>query len=90
MSVEFLSQVAATPLPKSFNAEQDVDAIKVLLQAGLILAMVDGPPECRARVLAITDKGHAELMRLHHLQGSRASRTAGFSLPRVAQRARDV
>lgn len=90
MSVEFLSQVAATPLPKSYNAKQDVDAIKVLRQAGLVLAMVDEPPECGARVLAITDKGRAELLRIHYPESPEASRTAGFLLPRVALRARHV
>lgn len=90
MSVEFLRQVAATPLPKSYNAKEDVDAIKVLRQAGLVLAMVDQPPERGARVLAVTDKGRAELLRIHYTESPKAFRTAGVRLPEIALRARDV
>ena len=66
MSVEFLRQIAATPLPKSFNAARDVDAIRILRQAGLVLALVDEPPEHGARVVAITEKGNRELLRYHY------------------------
>lgn len=66
MSVEFLRQIAAAPLPKSFNAAQDVDAIKILRQAGLVLALFDESPEGAARVLAITEKGRDELLRFHY------------------------
>ncbi len=66
MSVEFLRQVAATPLPKAFNAAKDIDAIKILRQAGLVLALMDESPECAARVLAITEKGRDELLRFHY------------------------
>lgn len=90
MSVEFLRQIAATPLPRSFNAKQDVDAIRILRQAGLVLAMVDEPPEFGARVLAITEKGRAELLRFHYPEGPTASQSGDFWLPRVAQRARNA
>ena len=66
MSVEFLRQVAATPLPKSFNDAKDVDAVRILRQAGLVIALVDEPHEGGARVLAITEKGHAELLHFHY------------------------
>ena len=66
MSVEFLRQIAATPLPKSFNAANDIDAIKILRQAGLVLALVDEPPEGGAKVLAVTEKGREELPRFHY------------------------
>lgn len=90
MSVEFLRQIAATPLPKSFNAKQDVDAIKILRQSGLVLATVDEPPEFGARVLALTEKGRTELLRFHYPENPVACRPRDFWLPRVAQRARDV
>ncbi|SFM10464.1 hypothetical protein [Variovorax sp. OV329] len=90
MSVEFLRQVAATPLPRSYNAKQDVDAIKVLRQAGLVLAMVNEPPEGGARVFAVTDKGREELLRIHYPESPKASRSRGFRLPQVALRARDA
>ncbi len=48
MSVEFLNQIAATPRPKSFNAAQDIDAIKILRQAGLVLALFTEPPATTA------------------------------------------
>ena len=91
MSVEFLRQIAATPLPKSFNAAQDIDAIKILRQAGLVLALVDEPPEGAARVLAITQKGRDELLRFHypdarHVRG----RARGNWLQLAAQRAREA
>lgn len=89
MSVEVLRQIAATPLPKSFNAAQDIDAIRILRQAGLILALVDEPPEGAARVLAITEKGRDELMRFHY-PDARPGRGRGNWLQLAAQRARSV
>jgi len=65
MSIEFLRQVAATPLPKSFTHARDVDAVRILRQAGLVIALLDAPPEGGAQVIAITDKGRAELLRFH-------------------------
>jgi len=90
MSLEFLRQVAATPLPRSFHAKQDVDAIRILRQAGLVLAMVDEPPEFGARVLAITEKGRAELVQFHYPEGSATPPHESFWLPRAAQRAREA
>ena len=91
MSVEFLRQVAAAPLPKSFNDAKDVDAVKILRQAGLVIALVDQPPEGGARVLAITDKGRAELLHFHY-PNERAPRAtgAGSWLHLAALRAREV
>jgi len=91
MSVEFLRQIAATPLPKSFNAAQDVDAIKILRQAGLVLALFDEPPECAARVLAVTEKGRDELLRFHYPDDHplRAC-SKGNWLQLAAQRAREA
>ncbi len=65
MSIEFLRQVAATPLPKSFTHARDVDAVKILRQAGLVIAALDAPPEGGAKVIAVTDKGRAELLPSH-------------------------
>ncbi|MDM0045366.1 hypothetical protein QTH91_12795 [Variovorax dokdonensis] len=90
MSVEFLRQIAATPLPKSFTAKKELDAIKILRQAGLVLAMFDEPPEFGARVLAITEKGRAELLQLHYPTHAHGCGSTSFWLPRVAKRAKDV
>ncbi|MDM0076988.1 hypothetical protein QTH90_21440 [Variovorax sp. J2P1-59] len=91
MSVEFLRQIAATPLPQSFNAARDVDAIRILRQAGLVLALVDEPPERGARVLAITEKGNRELLRYHYPEASKKRGTARNSWFQIAaERAREA
>lgn len=66
MSIEFLRQIAATPLPTSFSSTKEMDAIRMLRQAGLVLALMDEPPERAARILAITAKGRDELLRFHY------------------------
>jgi hypothetical protein len=66
MSIEFLRQVAATPLPKSFTHAKDIDAVKILRQAGLVIALVDELPEGAAKVMAITERGKDELLRFHY------------------------
>lgn len=90
MSLEFLRQVAAMPLPKSFNAKQDIDAIKVLRKAGLVLALVDEPPECGARVLAITEAGRRELLDFHYPETLRIRRSEKPSLAQAARRAKEA
>jgi hypothetical protein len=71
MSIEFLRQVAATPLPKSFTHDKDIDAVKILRQAGLVIALVDEPPEGAAKVVAITERGTDELLRFHYRSQSK-------------------
>jgi hypothetical protein len=91
MSVEFLRQIAAMPLPKSFNAAKDVDAVKILRQAGLVLAMVGELPKGGARVLAITEKGNRELLQFHYPDDCpAASPSKGSWLQLVAERAREA
>ena len=90
MSVELLRQIAATPLPKSFNAARDVDAIRILRQAGLVLALVDEPPEHGARVLAITEKGNRELLRYHYPEAGKKRGARSNWLQIAAERARDA
>ena len=91
MSIEFLQQIAATPLPESFNDARDVDAIRILRQAGLVLALVDEPPERGARVLAITEKGNSELLRYHYPEASKRRRTVRHNWFQIAAaRAREA
>ena len=90
MSVEFLRQIAATPLPKSFNAARDVDAIRILRQAGLVLALVDEPPERGARVLAITEEGNRELLRYHYPEAGKKRGARSNWLQIATERARDA
>ncbi|VTU26079.1 hypothetical protein H4CHR_01724 [Variovorax sp. PBS-H4] len=91
MSVEFLRQIASSPLPRSFAAADDIDAIRVLRQAGLVLALIDEPPERGARVLAITEKGNNELLQFHYPE---ARQKPGFAkvgwLQLAARRAREA
>jgi len=89
MSIEVLRQIAASPLPKSFTAADDVNAVRILRQAGLVLALVDEPPERGARVLAITEKGKAELLRFHYPEVRRQKDPVRVSwLQIAAERAR--
>jgi len=91
MSVELLRQIAATPLPQSFNAPKDIDAIRILRQAGLVLALVEEPLEGGARVLAITEKGTEELLRFHYPEGRpKHARARSRWLQIAAQRAREA
>lgn len=91
MSMEFLRQVAAAPLPKSFTRAEDIDAVRILRQAGLVIALVDEPPEGAAKVVAITEKGNAELLRFHYPDRPLPRRTARDSwFQLAARRARSV
>jgi len=91
MSVEFLRQIAASPLPKSYTAPEHIDAVRILRQAGLVIAMVNEPPEAGARVLAITEKGRIELLRFHYPQApSYRGPSKATWLQIAAQRARAV
>ncbi|MDB5826558.1 MAG: hypothetical protein JWQ73_778 [Variovorax sp.] len=79
MSIEVLRQIAAEPLPRLFTAKEDIDAIKILRQAGLVLATFDHSPEGAAKVLAITDRGREELLRFHYPGDRSAQRTRARS-----------
>lgn len=87
MSVEFLRQIAATPLPKSFTDAKDIDAVKILRQAGLVIALVDPPPGSAATVFAITEEGNAELLRFHYPENGQRPHSRDHWLPPAAQRA---
>lgn len=91
MSIEVLRQIAASPLPKSFSNGCDVDAVKILRQAGLVIALLDEPPGCGAKVVAITEKGNEELLRFHYPTGSsRQSAQGGQGGRWIAQGAERV
>ena len=66
MSLEFLSLIASSPLPKPFTGQKDINAVKILRQAGLVIAAMDVAPEGAAKVLAVTEKGRDELLRFNY------------------------
>ena len=91
MSIELLRQIAAAPLPTSFTAPKDVDAVRILRQAGLVIAVPEAPPEGAVKVVAITEKGNEELLRLHYPQDRAPDPVRKSSwLQLAAQRARSA
>jgi hypothetical protein len=69
MQLEFLARIAASPLPMAFTRREDIDRVRLLRAAGLVIALVPMPddpyaaggPERAAQVLAVTEKGRQEL-----------------------------
>jgi len=91
MSIELLRQIAATPLPTSFACAKEVDAVRILRQAGLVIAVLEEPPECGIKVVALTEKGNRELVHLHcpgHRLPGPVSRPSWLEV--AAQRARSA
>lgn len=74
MSMDLLKQIAASRLPVSFRTPTEVDGVRILRQAGLVIAFVPAPSdplklsgaEPAAQVLAITEKGREELARIRY------------------------
>jgi len=72
MAIDLLKRLAASPLPAYFYAPEEVDKVKLLRAAGLVIALTPlsgtGVPDSQraiesAQVLAITAKGREELAR---------------------------
>ncbi|MCR8959984.1 hypothetical protein M0765_020275 [Variovorax sp. S2] len=74
MSIDLLKQIAASRLPMSFRTPKEIDEVRILRQAGLVIAFVPAPAdplklsgaEPAAQVLAITEKGREELARVRY------------------------
>lgn len=70
MTMDLLKQIATSRLPISFYRAEDIDKIRILRAAGLVVALVPAPSDCLAlsggtgvaQVLAVTQKGREELM----------------------------
>ncbi|MBO9650927.1 MAG: hypothetical protein J7605_20670 [Variovorax sp.] len=69
MALDLLRRIAGSPLPMSFTQTADIDRVRILRAAGLVVAFV---PEAHhpsiamllqrpAQVVGITQKGRAEL-----------------------------
>ncbi|MBB3181622.1 hypothetical protein [Variovorax sp. Sphag1AA] len=71
MAMDLLRQLAASSLPATFSTPVEIDKIKLLRAAGLVIALTPASPAAltpsdttdAAHVLAITEKGREELAR---------------------------
>ena len=69
MAMDLLRELAGTRLPATFRTPAEIDKIKLLRAAGLVIALTPAPsnalslsgPADAAQVLAITQKGREEL-----------------------------
>ncbi|SEK17174.1 MULTISPECIES: hypothetical protein [unclassified Variovorax] len=69
MTMNLLRQIAGSRLPVSFYRNEDIDGVRVLRAAGLVVALVPSPSDPltlsgshpAAQVLAVTQKGRDEL-----------------------------
>ncbi|CAN7381048.1 hypothetical protein [Variovorax sp. LjRoot178] len=67
MAMDMLRQLAGSPLPATFRTSEEIDRIKLLRAAGLVIALTPAPSGSSgtdaAQVLAITERGREELAR---------------------------
>lgn len=76
MTMNLLMQIAGSRLPVSFHRTEDIDRVRVLRAAGLVIALVPSPSDplslsgspAAAQVLAITEKGREELAKFSYPQ----------------------
>ena len=62
MAMDMLRQLAGAPLPATFRISAEIDKIKLLRAAGLVIALTPAPGTTdAAQVRAITEKGREEL-----------------------------
>jgi len=74
MPMDLLKQIAASRLPMSFRTPKEIDEVRILRQAGLVIALIPAPAdplklsggEPAVQVLAITEKGREELGRIRY------------------------
>lgn len=72
MTMNLLRQIAGSRLPVSFYRSEEIDSVRVLRAAGLVVALVPAPSgplalsgsRPAAQVLAVTQKGRDELSKL--------------------------
>lgn len=71
MPMRLLAELAAIRLPKSMTSPEDIEKVRWLRSAGLVVAFVPAPsdplslsgPERAAQVLVITQRGREALLR---------------------------
>lgn len=90
MTMNLLRQIAASRLPVSFYRSKDIDEVRVLRAAGLVVALVPSPSDpmalsgspSAAQVLAVTQKGREELAKFNYPELLRPPRWR-FRMPRI-------
>lgn len=73
MPMNLLAVIASSRLPLSLRTEEEIDKVRILRAARLVIAFVPGSgspfqnagPERAAHVVAITERGRQELRRAH-------------------------
>lgn len=78
MTMNLLKQIAGSRLPVTFYRTEDIDQVRVLRAAGLVVALVPSPSDSlslsgaasAAQVLAITQKGREELAKFNYPDSS--------------------
>lgn len=91
MAMDLLRQLAGMPLPATFRTTAEIDQVRILRAAGLVIALtpaVDGSERtgALAQVLAITGRGREELACFHLPEGS--LKGAAIAPPRWKSRLR--
>lgn len=74
MTMNLLKQIAGSRLPVTFYRSEDIDQIRILRAAGLVVALVPSPSDplsmsgaaSAAQVLAVTQKGREELAKFNY------------------------
>lgn len=74
MTMNLLKQIAGSRLPVTFYRSGDIDQVRILRAAGLVVALVPSPSNPlllsgsvpAAQVLAVTQKGHEELAKFNY------------------------
>ena len=74
MTMNLLKQIAGSRLPVTFYRDEDIDGVRVLRAAGLVVALVPSPSTplslsgspSAAQVLAVTQKGREELAKFSY------------------------
>jgi len=96
MSMDLLKEIAACRLPAVYRAPADIDRIRILRQAGLVIAWVpgnepSGPSDLggAAQVLALTEKGREELLRSNYPCKSFSHASHGKGMGRTFRTAMD-
>jgi hypothetical protein len=74
MTMDLLRQIATSRLPISFYRTEDIDQVRILRAAGLVVALVPAPSEpltlsggsSAAQVLSVTQKGREVLAEFNY------------------------